>query len=241
MYKNYKVLGLITARGGSKGVPGKNIKPLLGRPLLVYTIESAKAAQYFDRVILTTDDPKIAEVGRQHGCEVPFMRPKEIAQDDTKDFPVFLHALEWLEKHEGWKPDFIVHLRPTYPLRKFSSIEKGIEMLANNPGADSVWTVSTPPVPPYKIFHISQSGYLNPVITIPGEKEAFCWGRQKLPRTYAHYGQVDVTRYATVMEKKSVSGDRILPYVIEEENIDINSPIDWEFAEFLLSKKQRHG
>jgi CMP-N-acetylneuraminic acid synthetase len=239
MYKQYKVLGLVMARGGSKGVPGKNIKPLLGKPLVSYTIDNAKESKYIDRLVLSTDDPRIAEIGKQYGCEVPFIRPKELALDDTKDYPVFTHALEWLRENENWKPDLIVHLKPTYPFREPAEIDKGIEMLAGNPKADSVWTVAKPPVPPYKIFSLKEDGFLSPILTIAGEKEAFNWGRQKFPVTYGHYGRVDVTRYETVMNKKSICGENILPFILEEGIADINEPLDWEFAEFLLSKKKQ--
>lgn len=228
------------ARGGSKSIPYKNIKLLGSKPLIAHTIDKAKAAKYIDRLILSTDDDKIAEVGKQYGAEIPFKRPAELAQDQTQDFPVMVHALEWLRDNENWKPDFIVHLRPTHPFRKTSDIDKGIEMLANNPQADSVWTVGLPPVTPYKMFHVSEDGLLKPALTIPGEKETFNWPRQKLPKVYNHYGQVDVTRYETVMNKKSMCGENILPIILNGEIIDIDSPFDWEFAEFMIQKGKIH-
>lgn len=224
------------ARGGSKSIPKKNIKLLGGKPLIAYTIEKAKAAKYIDRLILSTDDLEIAEVAKQYGCEVPFMRPKELAEDSTQDYPVVEHALKWLKENENWQPDFIVHLRPTHPFRKTSDIDKGIEMLAENTEADAVWTVGRPPVTPYKMFHISHGGFLKPALIVAGEKESFNWPRQKLPVVYNHYGQVDVTRYSTVMNKKSMCGENILPLFLEGEIIDIDSPLDWEFAEFLIQK-----
>lgn len=237
MYKDKKVLGLILARGGSKSIPNKNIKPLGGKPLLAHTIEKAKQAKYIDRLVLSTDSERIAEVGRRYGAEVLFTRPAELARDDTKDFPVLVHALEWLEKNENWKPDLIVHFRPTHPFRKVSDIDKGVEALADDPKADSVWTVGLPPVTPYKMFHIDHDGFLKPALTVAGEKESFTWPRQKLPKVYNHYGQVDVIRYKTIMEKKSMCGENILPILLEGDVFDIDSPLDWEFAEFLISKK----
>ena len=204
MYKSQKVLGLIVARGGSKSIPRKNIKLLFGKPLLAHTIEKAKASLYIDRLILSTDDEEIASVGRAYGAETPFMRPKELAEDGTPDYPVFVHALEWLNEHEGWKPDIIVHLRPTHPFRKSEHIDLGVEMLAEREDADAVWTVGVPPVTPYKMFQTEKDGFLKPVLTIPGEREAFNWPRQKLPKVFNHYGQVDVMRYRTLMEKKSM-------------------------------------
>lgn len=236
MYKDYKVLGLIMARGGSKSIPRKNIKLLGGKPLIAHTIEKAKAAKYIDRLILSTDDAEIAEVAKKYGCEVPFMRPAELAQDSTQDYPVVVHALEWLEKNKNYKPDFIVHLRPTHPFRKTSDIDKGVELLAENAKADSVWTVGKPSVTPYKMFHVGEDNFLKPVLTVEGEKETFNWPRQKLPVAHNHYGQVDVVRYDTVMLKKSMCGENILPIMLEGEIVDIDSALDWEFAEFLISK-----
>ena len=223
------------ARGGSKSIPKKNIKLLGGKPLIVHTIEKAQASRYISRLILSTDDAEIAEVARKYGCDVPFMRPAELAEDHTQDHPVAVHALEWLEKNENYKPDFIVHLRPTHPFRKTSDIDKAIEMLAADKEADSVWTVAKPPVTPYKMFHTNEK-FLKPALTIAGEKEAFTWPRQKLPAAYNHYGQVDVARYETIVSKKSMCGEKILPLFLEGEIIDIDSPLDWEFAEFLISK-----
>ena len=236
MHKNYTVLGLIMARGGSKSIPKKNTKFLGGKPLIAHTIEKAQAAKYIDRLILSTDDAEIAEVAKRYGCEVPFMRPAELAQDDTPDYPVVVHALEWLEKNENYRPDFIVHLRPTHPFRKVQHIDQAIEMLAENAQADSVWTVGVPPVTPYKMLQLGENGFLQPVLTLADGQTVFDWPRQKLPQIHNHYGQVDVTRYETVMHKHSMHGRNILPIFLEKEIIDLDSPLDWEFAEFLISK-----
>ena len=235
-YGKYKVLGLVLARGGSKSIPKKNIKLLGGKPLIAHTIKKAKASKYIDRLVLSTDNEEIAEVGRHYGAETPFTRPPELAEDSTQDFPVFVHAIKWLEEHESWKPDFIVHLRPTHPFRKTEHIDLGIEMLAENSKTDSVWTVGVPPVTPYKMFSVGEDGFLKPALEIPGEKEAFNWPRQKLPKVYNHYGQVDVARYETIMQKKSMCGENILPIFLEGEVFDIDSPLDWEFAEFLINE-----
>ena len=111
-----KVLGIITARGGSKGIPGKNLKMLGGRPLLDYTIDAANDTP-LDRLILSTEDQRIADLGRSLGCEVPFMRPAELARDETPHLPVIQHATKWLLEHEGYKPDIVLTLQPTSPLR----------------------------------------------------------------------------------------------------------------------------
>ena len=157
MYQNFKVLALIPARGGSKGIPGKNIRLLAGKPLIAHSIEQAKASKYVDRVIISTDDEKITQVAREFGAEVPFMRPAEIAQDLTPDFPAFEHCLDWLKEYEGYEPDIVVHLRPTGPLRTSKQIDDGIELLAKYPEADSVRSVNEPPKSPYKMWVIGEN------------------------------------------------------------------------------------
>ena len=236
MYKDYKILGLIMARGGSKSIPKKNIKLLGGKPLIAHTIAKAQASKYISRLILSTDDAEISKVAKEYDCEVPFMRPADLAQDNTLDLPVVEHALNWFKDNENWQPDFIVHLRPTHPFRKTSDIDRAVELLAENKEADSVWTVGRPPVTPYKMFHVGENGFLKPALTIAGEKDTYNWPRQKLPQVHNHYGQVDVTRYETIMNKKSMCGDNILPIMLEDEAVDLDSILDWEFAEFLLSK-----
>lgn len=236
MYQGNKVLGLILARGGSKSIPKKNIKLLGGKPLIAHTIEKARTSRYLDRIILSTDDEEIAAVGRKYGAETPFMRPKELAEDATQDFPVIVHALEWLKANENWKSDFVVHLRPTHPFRKVEHIDEGVRLLTQNPKADAVWTVGIPPVTPYKMFSVGSDGFLKPVLELDGMKEAFNMPRQKLPKAWNHYGQVDVARYETIMEKRSMNGECILPIFLEGELIDIDTPVDWEFAEFMIQK-----
>jgi N-acylneuraminate cytidylyltransferase len=124
-----RTLGLIPARGGSKGIARKNLTCLAGRPLIAHTIESAKKASSLDRVIVSTDDEEIAAVARSFGAEVPFMRPAELAEDATPDLPVFVHALEWLQQHEGYTPAFVAHLRPTSPLRTAQHIDEAVSLL----------------------------------------------------------------------------------------------------------------
>jgi len=132
------VLAIIPARGGSKGIPRKNIRQFSGTPLIAYSIAAGTQADLVTRVIVSTDDPEIADVARQFGAEVPFMRPKELAQDDTLDTPVFLHALKWLDEHEGYRPELVVQLRPTSPLRPVGLVDEAITKMRENPQADSL-------------------------------------------------------------------------------------------------------
>src|SRR3989338_1201278 len=123
-----KILGIIPARGGSKSIPRKNIKPLGGKPLIAWTIDAAEQAAVFDRIILTTDDEKIAAVGKQRGIEVPFLRPKELAEDATPTLPVLQHAVQWLKEHEQYEPDAIMLLQPTAPFRQASHIQEAVKV-----------------------------------------------------------------------------------------------------------------
>ena len=130
MYKGKNILGLIPARGGSKGLPRKNIKPLLGKPLIAWTIEQALASRYLDRVVVSTDNKEIAEISKKYGAEVPFMRPKELAEDNAKGIDVVLHAIDWLKENNKRKQyDLMMLLQPTSPLRATEDIDKAIETL----------------------------------------------------------------------------------------------------------------
>ena len=147
------VLGIIPARGGSKSVLGKNLHPLGGRPLIEHTIVSALAAKSLDRVIVSTDDPEIARVARAAGAEVPFMRPGELARDDTPDLPVFQHVLAALEEGEGYRPDVVVHLRPTQPFRTAAEIDAVVALMLES-GADCVKSIRLVAEHPYKMYRL---------------------------------------------------------------------------------------
>ncbi len=229
-----EVLSLIPARGGSKSIPRKNIRSFAGHPLIAYSIAAGKTATTVTRVIVSTDDDEIAMVARSYGAETPFMRPKDISQDDTPDLPVFQHALKWLAEQEDYKPDVVVQLRPTSPLRHVEQIDQCVYRLLEHPEADSVRTVCSPFQNPYKMWRIERGGFLKPIITsdIP---EAYNQPRQALPAVYWQTGYVDAVWSDTVMGKNSMTGDRILPVVIDPEDwIDIDSPDDWLRAERLL-------
>lgn len=239
MIKNHTVLGLILARGGSKRIPQKNIKDLCGKPLIWYTIDAAKKSQYLDRVILSSDDPEIIAVAKQYGVDVPFVRTAELAADTVTDYPVFVHALEWLEKNEGYKPDIVVQLRPTSPLRTAEHIDNAIEFLAEHPEADSVRTVAEPDQSPYKMYRVDNAGYLEPLIKLEGQPESFNLPQQKLPKAYKHVGYVDAMWRKTIMEKKQMTGEKVLPLVIDDAVSGINKLGDWEWIEYLMRKRMR--
>ena len=132
------ILALIPARGGSKGIPRKNLVPLLGKPFIAYSIEQALASAWITRTVVSTDDAEIAAAARQFGAETPFMRPAEFAQDHSLDLEVFQHALRWLKKEEGYTCDLVVHLRPTGPVRRVEVIDEAIELMLAHPEADAL-------------------------------------------------------------------------------------------------------
>jgi N-acylneuraminate cytidylyltransferase len=229
-----EVLAIIPARGGSKSIPRKNIRPFAGHPLIAYSIAAGLAAETVSRVVVSTDDEQIAAISRRYGAETPFMRPEEISQDDTPDLPVFQHALRWLRENEGYRPEMIVQLRPTSPLRRVRHIDQAVHRLLDRPEANAVRTVCVPFQNPFKMWQIANDGFMTPLIQIE-HPEPYNLPRQSLPEVYWQTGYVDAAWSKTILEKNSMTGERILPLEIEaSEWIDIDSPDDWRRAERLL-------
>ena len=152
-----QILAIVPARGGSKSVPRKNIRLLAGKPLLAYALEAARGCRHVHRIVVSTEDPEIADMARRHGGEVPFLRPSELALDHVSDLPVFQHCLRWLGANEDYHPDIVVHLRPTAPLRTSEHIDRGIEQLLNTPEADSVRSVCPAAQHPLKTWAVNES------------------------------------------------------------------------------------
>jgi len=228
------VLALIPARGGSKSIPYKNIRQFSGCPLIAYSICAALASEAITRVIVSTDDEQIAAISSKYGAEVPFLRPAALAQDSTPDLPVFEHALNWLIEHEGYRPEIIVQLRPTSPLRRVWHIDESVHRLLEHPEADAIRTVCVPFQNPYKMWQIGEDGLMQPLIQID-HPEAYNMPRQLLPDVYWQTGYVDAAWSDTVLEKQSMTGDFILPLVIPSSDwIDIDSADDWRRAERML-------
>jgi N-acylneuraminate cytidylyltransferase len=222
--KKPSVVAIIPARGGSKGLPKKNILPLLNHPLIAYSIEASLQCPLIERTIVSTDSDEIATEALRYKAEVPFMRPEEYARDQSTDIEVFVHALEWMSEHEGYYPDIVVQLRPTSPVRFLSDIEKCISTLIQNPDADSLRVVTPAPITPYKMWVIKDSLQpMQPLLQLNGVKEPFNEPRQRLPQIYWQTGTLDIIRRETILEKKSMTGDKILPYIIDNSfAIDID-------------------
>jgi CMP-N-acetylneuraminic acid synthetase len=235
-----EILALIPARGGSKGVPRKNIKLLAGQPLIAYTIREARKSKYITRIIVSTEDDEIARIARELGAEVPFVRPVELALDDVLDLPVFQHCLRWLDEIEGHTPDLIVHLRPTAPLRTVSHIDGAIEQFIASPGADSLRSVCPVSEQPLKMWRV-QGGNLTPYIPadVYGLIEAYNMPRQKLPAAYIQNGAVDVIKPEVIMQKNSMTGDPIKALIMDaDESVSIDTPLDWQLAEILMVRRK---
>ncbi len=231
------ILALVPARGGSKSLPRKNIRLFAGHPLLAYSIAAGLQAESVDRVIVSTDDESIAEVAHEYGAEVPFLRPSALAQDDTPDLPVFEHALHWLEEHENYRPEIVVQLRPTSPLRPSGLVDEAVRLLNEEPAADSVRGVVPAGQNPFKMWRIGEEGFLSPLLT-DGFKEPYNMPRQHLPATYWQTGHIDAIRSATILQKGSMSGERILPILIDPRyTVDIDTARDWRRAEWLLMEE----
>jgi N-acylneuraminate cytidylyltransferase len=233
---NRKVLAIVPARGGSKSIPRKNIKLFNGYPLIAYSIVAGHRAKSVNRIIVSTDDPNIAAIARDYDAEVPFLRPAELGRDDTPDLPVFEHALCWLDTHEGYRPDIIVQLRPTSPLRPVKCVDEAVSLLLNNPLADSLRAVTPSGQNPYKMWRI-QDEFLIPIIKSE-IYEPYNIPRQELPQTFWQTGHVDVIRYETIVKKHSMVGEHIMPLIIDSTYAtDLDTLEDWEFAEWILSHR----
>lgn len=229
-----EVLAIIPARGGSKSIPRKNIKIFAGYPLIAFSVRAGLAAESVSRVIVSTDDDEIAEIGREFGAEIPFLRPEELSRDDTPDLPVFQHALDWLRINEEYQPQMVVQLRPTSPFRRKEHINQAVWRLLERPEADSIRTVCIPFQNPYKMWRVDADGFMQPLITT-NITEPYNLPRQALPEVFWQTGYVDAAWKETILEKGSMTGESILPLVIgAEEWIDIDSPDDWSRAERLF-------
>jgi CMP-N,N'-diacetyllegionaminic acid synthase len=225
-----EVLALIPARGGSKSIPRKNIAMVLGKPLIAWTIEPALASKHITRVIVTTDDKEIADISKQYGADVPFLRPVNISDDSALDIDFYRHALEWLNNNEQYVPDLVINLRPTSPTRRPSVIDKAIEIFAINTKADSLRSVHLATKTPYKMWLVGSNGLIHPVAQLPGVKEPFNMPRQKLPIVYSQDGYIDITRPSVIYKKNSTTGDLILPFILDEPTIDIDNYNDIKSA-----------
>ena len=231
------ILAIVPARGGSKGIPGKNMVDLNGKPLMQYTFDAAKESKYIDRILLSTDDEKFAEFGRSQGIEVE-MRPEELATDTAVMKDVINYHLDRLAE-KGYTPDIFILLQPTSPLRTAQHIDDALKLLIEDETADAIVSVMDMPHQylPMKIMKMDDSGALK-FYQEDGEKYTT---RQALPHLYARNGAAIYAVYTDVYRKTgSLYGTRCLPYVMEEEDsVDIDKPFDLFLADCILKSRQK--
>jgi CMP-N,N'-diacetyllegionaminic acid synthase len=224
------VLGLITARGGSKGIPRKNIVNTAGKPLVAWTIEATQKSKRLRRVLVSTDDEEIGQVSRQWGAEVPFMRPPELAGDRSSHIAVIVHAVHWLESHRGERPDYVMLLQPTSPLRTAEDIDTAID-LAEEKGADSVVSVCPAREHPYVSKSITPDGRLQNFVPTP----AGYLPRQALPPVYVLNGAIFLIQLSVLLEQETLYTDRTFAYVMPlERSLEIDTPWDLYLADLVL-------
>jgi CMP-N-acetylneuraminic acid synthetase len=236
MANDFKVCAIIPARSGSKSIKDKNIRLLNGKPMLAYSIEHALNSKTIDRVIVSTDSRKYAQIAKEFGAEVPFLRPNDISGDSSLDIEVFKHALLFLKEKEDYLPDIVVHLRPTYPIRNVIDIDNIVEIIKSNPDLDSVRCITPSKEIAYKMWYKADNNILRPLLT--DIKEAYNMPRQSLPKIYYQNASIDVVCSSVILEKNSMSGDAVYGYEMNHF-FDIDTEEDFIRAEKYL--KLVHG
>ena len=228
-----QILGIIPARGGSKGIPRKNIAPLADKPMIAWTIEVALSSPSLSRVLVTTDDQQIRDLALALGSEAPFLRPAELANDDTPSIDVVLHVVEWLAAHENYRPDYLMLLQPTSPLRTVDDIEGAIR-LANDRRCDSVVSVAEAVTHPYWMKRIASDGTLENFIAIDTKFTR----RQDLPPAFGLNGAIYLVRTNSLLAERTFYPGNTLPYVMpRERSLDIDSQWDLFLVDLVLRNR----
>lgn len=226
-----KPLVIIPARGGSKGVPGKNIRPLAGKPLLHYTIEAARAVAPDSAICVSTDDPAIAQCACEVGLDVPFMRPAELAADNAGTYPVLLHALDFYHA-AGYDPDIVILLQPTSPFRTGQHLREALSLY--DPSLDMVVSVRPARTNPYlNCYEESADGTLH---ISKGSGDILC--RQDAPQCWEYNGAIYIINPDSLRKGPLSSFERRVKYPMSEiDSVDIDTPLDWQLAEFIASSR----
>ncbi|OHA42078.1 MAG: hypothetical protein A3H68_03160 [Candidatus Taylorbacteria bacterium RIFCSPLOWO2_02_FULL_46_40] len=238
--KKLTCVGIIPARGGSKSIPKKNIAMLCGKPLICYTIESAKKSKLLDSFIVSTDDPETADVAKSFGADVPFLRPKEFSTDTATDLGFLKHALIWLRENRNLTPDVIVNLRPTGPFRGPEDIDAVLATMQKT-GCDSVRTLSKPNQNPFKMWYVDESNFkMTPLLpTKYFDSVGIDVPRQLLPQNvYWTNALVDATKTKFILEQDKIYGPDIRAIIVSgNKTIDIDGPEELAYAEYIMRKK----
>lgn len=227
-----KILAIIPARSGSKSVKDKNIRMMNGQPMISYSIQHALQSKYINRVIVSTDSEGYAQIAREYGAEVPFLRPAEYATDTSLDIDVFEHALRFLKETEEYVPDIVVHLRPTYPIRNVDDIDRMVEIMLENDDADAVRCIAPVKETPYKMWREGENGRIIPLLD--DIEEAYNMPRQQLPQVYMQNACIDCIRASVIMEQHSMTGKNIYGYEMSD-NYDIDTEEEFLRAEQAMN------
>ncbi len=234
--QNIKVLGIIGVRSGSKGVPDKNIRPLAGKPLLGWILETAKKSKYINRLVVSTDSEKYAEIAKNFGAEIPCLRPKELAKDNSTDFEYVKHMADWLEKNEGYRPDIIVRMMATAPFQSVEDLDSVIEQILKDSSVESAVVVAEANQHPMKALRLvddrNSGKYLVNYFTSLG-KDVTPTARQGYEKAYFRANVVACR--TEVLKTGTLTGDRVRYHIIPQERaIDIDSEMDFFIAEKLM-------
>ena len=234
-----KNIALIPARSGSKGVKHKNIKILQGFPLLAYSIAAAKMTQGIDRVIVTTDSKKYADIAKKYGAETPFLRPKLISKNKSSDLEFFEHCIEWLIVNENYVPDNIIHLRPTTPIRDPELVSEAINILSLNKNATSLRSGHKAPESPFKWFLKDENNFFK------GLKEGLTPDMVNMPRqdfsdVFIPDGYVDIIKPNVIKETGTLHGQNMLIFE-SPRSFEIDEKEDFDYINFLLKKQKEHS
>jgi len=227
-----KIVAVIPAREGSKRIPNKNIIQVAGKPLIYYTIRVAKQVKLIEEIYISTDSKKIAYIGKEEGVKAPFLRPKEISQDNSTDLEWVKHFLEYIKP---FTPEYIVHLRPTTPIRKAEVIDKAIQIILKNPEATALRSVHKVSESPYKMFYIHK-GYLKGLFPDYPVKEYYNLPNQAFPQVYKPNGYVDIIKVDTVLTTNTLHGDKILAFETEPV-VEIDTWEELKYVEYLMQIK----
>ncbi|WP_088183179.1 acylneuraminate cytidylyltransferase family protein [Sphingobium sp. Z007] len=231
-----RVLAVVLGRGGSKGLPGKNLKLLGDAPLISWAIAVGSCARRVDRLICSSDDMDILDTARRFGAEVPFVRPAEYASDGATDLDVFGHALRWLGEHEGKIPELVVQLRPTTPFRDPAWIDSAVDTMLADSRITCMRSVTESPLTPYKMWVRGEGSKLEPLLYLPGVAEPFNMPRQALPKTLWHTGQLDVIRSEVILAGSMTGANIHAIDVPLSSAVDIDTALDFAVAQSLFDE-----
>lgn len=236
MKNKAQIVGIIPARGGSKGVPKKNIKTIGGFPMIAYSIMASQLVKNMDRCIVSTDSLEIADIAKKYGADVPFIRPAEYAKDSSTDMEYIKHAIEWFKNNEGYIPEYWVILRPTTPIREALIIENAIKKIIDTPEATSLISIHEFAETPGKMFGM-QDGFLHGLCPMDPRPEYFALPRQEFPPAFFGNGYVDIVKSTTILDLNSCFGSRMIGFEAPDSG-EIDIPEDFKKVEFFLKNSQ---